>query len=70
NGKWVEGTGESTLENKNPYTGEVLYEYKSASAEDVDRAYQAAEKAQKKWTALLPAERGEYLEKLLQAMRD
>jgi len=70
NGKWVEGTGESTLENKNPYTGEVLYEYKSASAEDVDRAYQAAEKAQKKWTALLPAERGEYLEKLLQAMSD
>lgn len=70
NGQWVEGSGHSTLENKNPYTGEVLYSYTSASKEDVNEAYEAAQEAQPKWESLLPAERGEYLDKLLQAMFD
>lgn len=68
NGEWVEGTGESMLENNNPYTGDLLYKYKSGSAEDVDKAYKAAKTAQPEWEALLPSERGQYLEKLLQVM--
>lgn len=68
NGEWVEGTGKSVLENHNPYTGELLYTYQSASAEDVDKAYKAAQAAQPGWAGLLPAERVGYLDKLLDAM--
>jgi aldehyde dehydrogenase (NAD+) len=68
NGEWIEGTGESMLENYNPYTGDLLYEYQSGSAGDVDKAYKAAKEAQPKWENLLPSERGDYLEKLLQVM--
>ena len=68
NGKWVEGTGDSELENYNPYTGDLLYTYQSGSADDVDQAYKAAQEAQPKWEGLLPSERGDYLEKLLQVM--
>lgn len=70
NGEWVEGTGESTLENSNPYTGDLLYKYQSGSADDVDKAYKAAKEAQPKWEGLLPSERGDYLENLLQVMVD
>lgn len=70
NGEWLEGTGESTLKNYNPYTGDLLYEYRSGSAADVDQAYKAAKKAQPKWEALLPAERRKHLEKLLNVLRD
>lgn len=70
NGQWVEGSGKSILENYNPYTGELLYTYRSASKEDVDQAYKAAKIAQPVWAALMPAERVGYLEKLLQAMID
>lgn len=69
-GEWIEGTGETTLENHNPYTGDLLYEYQSGSADDVDKAYKAAKKAQPDWEGLLPSERGDYLEKLLDVMVD
>lgn len=68
NGQWIEGTGSSMLKNTDPYTGELLYEYRSASKEDVDAAYQAAKEASKSWRATLPAEKRNYLEKLLEAV--
>ncbi len=68
NGQWIEGTGESMLKNFDPYTGEVLYEYRSASKEDVDAAYQAAKNASKAWAATLPSVKRDFLEKLLQAV--
>ena len=46
-GQWREGRG-AVLENRNPYTGELLYTYRAASREDVDDAYEAAGRAQKK----------------------
>lgn len=70
NGKWQEGTGESLLENRNPYTGEVLYTYQSASTADVDQAYQAAQEVQKDWGGLLPSEREAYFDRLLEVMEE
>ncbi|MBR5490456.1 MAG: aldehyde dehydrogenase family protein, partial [Oscillospiraceae bacterium] len=55
NGQWREGRGSRILENRNPYTGELLYSYRSASKEDVDDAYAAAKVAQEKWWALTPS---------------
>lgn len=67
NGQWREGTGKSVLQNINPYTGEVIYEYRSAGPEDVDAAYKAAADAQEKWAALMPQEQQEHLEKLFES---
>lgn len=45
NGEWVEGSGERTVENKNPYTGEVFATWRSSNKEDIDQAYEAAQKS-------------------------
>ena len=68
-GQWREGRGEHILEDRNPYTGEVLYRYRSASREDVDDAYAAARRAQRKWYALAPSERVDAMERLYQTMK-
>lgn len=70
NGEWREGRGSRILENRNPYTGELLYTYRSASPEDVDDAYAAAKEAQKKWWALTPSERVDAMERLMNVMRE
>lgn len=70
NGQWREGTGEKMMENINPYTGELIYSYRSAGKQDVDDAYAAAKAAQPAWAATLPEERRTYLKKLLQVAQD
>ena len=64
NGEWRVGTGKGKLQNYNPYTGELLYEYRPAGAQDVDDAYAAAEAARKWWSRTLPAQRRDYLGRL------
>ena len=44
-GEWVDASSGETMEVLNPSTGEVIAEVPRASAEDVDRAVQAAKKA-------------------------
>ncbi|MBP2639804.1 MAG: aldehyde dehydrogenase [Firmicutes bacterium] len=65
NGEWRVGTGKSKLSNYNPFSGELLYEYQSASAQDVDDACQAAAKAQKDWAKTPPSLKQAMLEKLI-----
>lgn len=55
NGEWVEGSGEKIVENKNPYTGEVIATWRSSNKEDIDQAYEAAQKSSVKWKKSLPA---------------
>jgi len=50
-GRWREGSGKPTLENRDPWTGELLFESRSANAADVDEAYRAAKAAQPAWAA-------------------
>ena len=63
-GEWKEGTGSSILKDINPYTNEVIYEYRSASKQDVDEAYEKASEAQKIWAKTSPAEKVACLRKL------
>src|SRR5438876_3568006 len=63
-GEWVDSASGETMEVLNPATGEVIAEVPSASAEDVDRAVQAAKKALPEWLETTPGERGEALLKL------
>ncbi len=67
-GVWREGRGRRVLEDRDPYSGEVLCRYRSAGPEDLDDAYAAARAAQKAWFALAPARRVEALERLWHVM--
>ncbi|TCX51683.1 aldehyde dehydrogenase family protein [Dehalobacter sp. 14DCB1] len=65
NGEWRTGKGKTELSNYNPYTGELLYSYRSASSEDINDAYEAAAAAQKEWAKTSPGQKREMLEKLV-----
>src|SRR6185295_527279 len=56
------------MEVLNPSTGEVIADVPRASAEDVDRAVQAAKKALVEWLETTPGERAEMLLKLADAL--
>ena len=60
-GEWVDAAGGETMEVLNPATGETIAEVPLASAEDVDRAVQAAKRALPEWLETTPAERSEML---------
>jgi 1-pyrroline dehydrogenase len=67
-GEWVDAAGGETMEVLNPATGEVIAEVPRASAEDVDRAVQAAKEALPDWLETTPGERAELLLKLADAI--
>jgi 1-pyrroline dehydrogenase len=67
-GEWVDAAGGETMEVLNPSTGETIAEVPNASAEDVDRAVQAAKKALPEWLETTPGERAEALLKLAAAI--
>lgn len=67
-GEWRTGSGQSDLKDINPFTGEVLYTYRSAGKRDVADAYAAAAKAQEAWKRTTPQERRNLLEKLVEAI--
>src|ERR671937_1702038 len=63
-GDWVDSASGETMEVLNPATGETIAEVPRGTAEDVDRAVQAAKKALPEWLETTPAERSELLLKL------
>ena len=69
-GEWVDASSGETMEVINPATGEKIAEVPAASAEDVDRAVQAAKKALPEWRETTPGERAEFLLKLADAIEE
>ena len=67
-GEWVDAASGETMEVINPATGETIAEVPSCSAEDVDRAVAAANKALPDWLDSTPKERSELLHKLADVM--
>lgn len=61
NGEYVESTSGQAMEVENPATEEVIAEVPDASAEDVDRAVEAARRAQREWKRLDHLARAEML---------
>ena len=53
-GEWVESTSGETMDVLNPSTGETIAEVPRGSAEDVERAVDAARKALPDWLAKTP----------------
>ena len=63
-GEWVDSASGETMDVLNPATGETIAEVPRGTADDVDRAVQAAKQALPEWLETTPAERGEALLKL------
>lgn len=69
-GKWESSKGGKKLKIENPATGEIFLETEDASAEDVDRAVQAAHRAfyDGRWSGLTPGQRSNILWKFAELM--
>ncbi|HSS81579.1 MAG TPA: aldehyde dehydrogenase family protein [Gaiellaceae bacterium] len=60
-GEWVDAASGETFESMSPATGEVLGVFPKSSAEDVDRAVEAAKAAYEEWRLVPAPHRGEIL---------
>lgn len=60
-GEFVESTSDRVLVVESPATEEVIAEVPDASPEDIDRAVQAARKAQREWRRVDALERAKLL---------
>jgi aldehyde dehydrogenase (NAD+) len=69
-GKWIESSTGKRFERRNPANGELVAEYTSSSAADVDAAAQAAAEAFKSWRLYPAPKRGELLYKAAQILQD
>lgn len=58
-GKWRTGTGDGSLSDIDPFTGETLLEIDHASTSDVDEAFDAGDRAQQAWAARTASQRAE-----------
>ena len=67
-GQFVDALAGGTIPVYNPYTGEVICDIAEARAEDVDRAVEAALRAQPMWRAMDATERGNLLLRLADAI--
>jgi 1-pyrroline dehydrogenase len=67
-GGWADSASRETMEVIAPATGEVIAEVPKCSAEDVDRAVEAAKAALPDWLDKTPKERSELLHKLADVM--
>ncbi|KOY60746.1 aldehyde dehydrogenase [Photorhabdus heterorhabditis] len=63
-GQWVDSVSKETSKSYNPTTGELLTEYASGNAEDVDLAVRAAKKAFTTWSQTSAIERQSALLKI------
>ncbi|MBX3070042.1 MAG: aldehyde dehydrogenase family protein [Thermomicrobiales bacterium] len=69
-GKWIESSTGKRFERRNPANGELVAEYTSSNAADVDAAAQAAAEAFKSWRLYPAPKRGELLYKAAQILQD
>ncbi|WP_430786575.1 aldehyde dehydrogenase [Virgibacillus flavescens] len=73
NGKYIQSAGDEWIDIINPATEEVISKIPKGTEEDVNKAVDAASKAQKKWELTPNIERGKIVRKLgdqIEAKRD
>ncbi|MCL6548846.1 MAG: aldehyde dehydrogenase [Alicyclobacillus sp.] len=69
-GEFVHASNYHKMAVINPATEDVISEVPEGTAADARAAVEAAFRAQPKWARLAPVERGQYLRKIAQAIRD
>ncbi len=71
NGEWVDAENKKTFESLNPENNEPWSVVPEASAKDVDKAVQSAQKAfEGEWPKLFPKERAKYLKAIASQLRE
>ena len=71
NGAWVDAENKKTFKSLNPENNEPWAIVPEASANDVNKAVEAAQKAfEGKWPKLMPRERANYLKLIANQLRD
>lgn len=61
-GEWCDGSSLTVMENRNPYNDELITSTHSANKEDLNKAYKAAESAQKLWEKVNQFEKRKVME--------
>ncbi|WP_055701019.1 aldehyde dehydrogenase family protein [Streptomyces silaceus] len=69
-GEWKAGSGSWDIIDFNPYDGEKLASITVATADEVDQAYRAAERAQQEWAETNPYARRAVFERALRIIED
>src|SRR4051794_4688538 len=69
-GEWRPGTGSWDIIDFNPYDGEKLASITIATVDEVDDAYTAAARAQKRWARTNPYARRAVFEKALRLIEE
>ena len=70
NGEWVDAENKKTFESLNPENNEPWAVAPEASAKDVDKAVQSAQKAfENNWSKLHPKDRAKYLRLIADQLR-
>ncbi|MCU7825352.1 aldehyde dehydrogenase family protein [Kitasatospora sp. DSM 101779] len=69
-GQWRPGSGSWDIVDINPYDGEKLAAITVATADEVDQAYRAAQRAQRTWAATNPYTRRLVFERALRLLED
>lgn len=70
NGEWRDGESDSKVESINPYTEESYATFQAASLEDLNEAYEVAEKHQADWAAMNPFQRNGIMRKAIAIMEE
>ena len=66
-GEWVDSAGGETFESTNPATGDLIGEFPRSTAEDADRAVEAAKEAYESWRLVPAPKRAEILFRVAQS---
>ena len=61
-GVWRDGNSSKVLADRNPFNGQVITNFKLASATDIDEAYRSAAHAQKEWADINAFQKRDILE--------
>ena len=69
-GGYVDAGSDATFEAVNPATGEVLAHVQRATAADVERAVESAERGQKVWAAMTAMQRSRILRRAVDILRE
>ncbi|MHA6248349.1 aldehyde dehydrogenase family protein [Pontibacter sp. CAU 1760] len=69
-GEWTEGTEDHSIENLNPFNGNLLNTFQGASTADVDKAFEKAREAFKTWNVTLPTERQQVMLKAANLLQE
>ncbi|MFB4166223.1 aldehyde dehydrogenase family protein [Alteribacillus sp. JSM 102045] len=68
-GEWREGSSKNVYENRNPFNHEVITKIKMASQQDIDEAYQSAEKVQVEWEKVSAFDKADIMENAVAIMK-